>query len=64
MEFTKKRLEEIGIEPERLEMYNLSSSMALAFVDAVKEMTERAKELGPSPVKKKAPEGLNAAASS
>jgi coenzyme F420-reducing hydrogenase delta subunit len=32
-------------------MFNMSSSMATAFVEAVEEMTRRAKELGPSPVK-------------
>ncbi len=51
--FTKKLLKEIGIEPERLEMFNMSSSMALAFAEAVTEMTRRAKELGPSPLKRK-----------
>jgi F420-non-reducing hydrogenase iron-sulfur subunit len=52
--YTKKLLEEIGVEPERLEMFNMSSSEAPAFVAAVEEMTRRARELGPSPVKKKA----------
>ena len=46
-------LKEIGIEPERLEMFNMSSSMATAFAEAVEEMTRRAKELGPSPLKRK-----------
>ncbi len=51
--FTKKLLKEIGIEPERLEMFNMSSSMAPAFAEAVREMTKRAQELGPSPLKRK-----------
>ncbi len=51
MGYTKKLLKEIGVEPERLEMFNMSSSMATAFVEAVNEMTRRAKELGPSPMK-------------
>jgi coenzyme F420-reducing hydrogenase delta subunit len=51
--YTKKLLQEIGVEPERLEMFNMSSSMATAYVGAVEEMTRRAKELGPSPLKGK-----------
>ncbi|MBI5374713.1 MAG: hydrogenase iron-sulfur subunit [Candidatus Schekmanbacteria bacterium] len=46
----KKMLEEIGIEPERLEMFNMSSSMGFAFAEAAKEMTERARKLGRNPV--------------
>jgi coenzyme F420-reducing hydrogenase delta subunit len=49
--YTKKLLKEIGVKAERLEMFNMSSSMATAFVEAVNEMTRRAKELGPSPMK-------------
>lgn len=51
--YTKGLLKEIGIEPERLEMFNMSSSMATAFAQAVEEMTRRARELGPSPLKRK-----------
>ena len=46
----KKMFEEIGIEPERLEMFNMSSSMGQAFAEAATEMTERAVKLGRSPV--------------
>lgn len=53
MKYTKELLKEIGIEPERLEMFNMSSSMAPAFAQAVEEMTRRALELGPSPLKRK-----------
>lgn len=53
MKFTKGLLKEIGIEPERLEMFNMSSSMAAAFAQAVEEMTRRALELGPSPLKRR-----------
>ncbi len=49
--YTKKLLKEIGLEPERLEMFNMSSSMATSFVAAVEDMTRRAIELGPSPLK-------------
>ncbi len=47
MQAAKKLLEELGIEPERVEMYFMSSAEADKFVAAVKEMHERAKELGP-----------------
>ncbi len=50
MEFSKKLIADVGIEPERFEMFNMSASMASAFVDAVTEMTERAKRLGPNPL--------------
>lgn len=46
----KNMLEEIGIEPERLEMFNMSSSMGQAFAERAAEMTERALKLGRSPV--------------
>ena len=50
VESLKKMFEEIGIEPERLEMFNMSSSMGQAFAEAATEMTERALKLGRSPV--------------
>ena len=50
----KKDLAQMGIEPERLEMFNLSSSEGPRFAAICKEMSERAYKLGPSPVKRKA----------
>lgn len=44
-------LETIGIEGERAQMYNLSSSEAPAFVEYAKEMHERILKLGPNPIK-------------
>jgi coenzyme F420-reducing hydrogenase delta subunit len=43
-------LAKIGIEPERLHMYNLSSAMGPKYAAIVKEMVERVRGLGPSPV--------------
>ncbi len=40
----------MGIEPERLEMFNMSASMAFDFAETVKIMDKRARELGPSPL--------------
>ena len=51
--YTKQLLQEIGLEPERLEMFNMSSSMATTFVEVVKEMTAKVEALGPSPLKAK-----------
>jgi coenzyme F420-reducing hydrogenase delta subunit len=44
----------MGIEPERLEMFNLSSSEGPRFAAICKEMTDRAYKLGPSPVNREA----------
>ena len=48
--YVKKTLEELGIEPERIEMFNLSSAMGPRFAEIASEMTQRIKGLGPSPV--------------
>ena len=49
--YVKEILKDIGIEPERVEMYNLSSAMGPRFAEIAQEMTQKIKELGPSPVK-------------
>lgn len=51
VQYTKKILDELGINGERLEMYNLSSAMGPRFAEIAKDMTEKIKQLGPSPVK-------------
>ena len=48
----KDLLTELGIEPERVEMYNMSSAMGAKFADIATEFTERIKQLGPNPVKR------------
>jgi F420-non-reducing hydrogenase iron-sulfur subunit len=50
----KKDFEQMGFDPERLEMFNLSSSEGPRFAAIAKEMAERAYKLGPSPVKQEA----------
>jgi F420-non-reducing hydrogenase iron-sulfur subunit len=52
----KDLLAEMGIEPERVEMYNMSSAMGAKFAEVATEFTQRIKELGPNPVKR---EGVN-----
>lgn len=49
VERAKKFMEEIGLEPERLEMFNLSSADGPRFAEIVTIMHERLEKLGPSP---------------
>jgi coenzyme F420-reducing hydrogenase delta subunit len=51
VERAKGILAEIGIEPERLEMFNLSSAEGPRFAEIVTEMTQRLDTLGPSPLR-------------
>jgi coenzyme F420-reducing hydrogenase delta subunit len=48
----KKLLEEVGLEADRVEMFNLGASDAPRFASACNEMTERARRLGPNPLRK------------
>jgi coenzyme F420-reducing hydrogenase delta subunit len=48
----KDLLAEVGIEPERVEMYNMSSAQGARFAEVATEFTERIKALGPNPVKR------------
>ena len=50
VERTKGLLGEIGLSPERLEMYNLSSAEGARFAEIVTEMMECLDRLGPSPI--------------
>jgi len=43
-------LEEVGIDPTRIEMYNLSAAMGSRWAEICTEFTARIKTLGPSPV--------------
>ena len=51
VEYAKKILDEVGVGGERLEMYNMSAAQGPRFVEVAKEMTEKIKNLGPSPIK-------------
>jgi coenzyme F420-reducing hydrogenase delta subunit len=46
----RRMLAALGINPDRLQMYNLSAAMGGRFVEIAHEMTERIRSLGPSPV--------------
>ena len=41
------------MEGDRIEMYNIGASDAVNFAAACNEMTERARNLGPNPLKAK-----------
>jgi coenzyme F420-reducing hydrogenase delta subunit len=49
---TRDMLREIGMEPERLRMVNVSAAMGRPLADAITEFTETVRELGPNPLKK------------
>ena len=48
--YVKNVMTEIGIEPERVEMFNLSSAQGARFAEIADEMAERIQGLGPSPL--------------
>ena len=50
VEYVRKTLNKLDIEPERIEMYNLSSAQGLRFAQIAHEMTDKIKKLGPTPV--------------
>ena len=53
VEYTKGLLDEIGLGGDRLEMHFISSAMGREFAEITTEMTERIKQLGPSPLREK-----------
>jgi len=46
----KNLLDVVGLDRRRLEMYYLSSSEGKRFAEIANEMTERIRQLGPSPL--------------
>ncbi len=54
VEYTKKLLDEIGVEGERLEMYNIAASDGPRFAEVAREMHDKITALGPSPIRKSA----------
>ncbi len=51
VERAKELLSEIGLEPERLEMFNLSSAEGPRFAQIAAEMSTRLAALGPNPLR-------------
>jgi F420-non-reducing hydrogenase iron-sulfur subunit len=52
IDHVKHLLAELGLEPERVEMYTMSSAMGARFAEVATEFTERIRRLGPNPVKR------------
>lgn len=52
VERARQLLGEIGLEPERLEMFNLSSAEGTRFAEIVTEMNDRLAQLGPSSLRR------------
>lgn len=50
--YVKSVLAALGLEPERIEMFNMSSAEGPRFAQVAREFTATIKELGPSAVKK------------
>ncbi|MFP4474921.1 MAG: hydrogenase iron-sulfur subunit [Desulfatibacillaceae bacterium] len=50
VKYARALLDEIGIGGERLEMFHMSAGMGDLFANVAREMTEKIRELGPSPV--------------
>ncbi|HSH71240.1 MAG TPA: hydrogenase iron-sulfur subunit [Deferrisomatales bacterium] len=51
VERTKKLLDQVGLGGERLDIFFLSGGMGESFAVAAREMTERVRRLGPSPIR-------------
>jgi len=51
VEHVRMILEEIGLEADRVRMYNLSSGEGPTFAAYAREMTELIKAMGPNPLK-------------
>jgi coenzyme F420-reducing hydrogenase delta subunit len=51
VERVQQLLENIGLEPQRVQMYNLSSAMAGQFAAVAEEMSDQIVGLGPNPLK-------------
>ncbi len=52
VDYVKDLLRQIGLEPERVRMFNMSSAMGYRFAEATQEMTQQISSLGPSPLRR------------
>ena len=53
VEYVQQLLQSIGMEPERVAMYNLSSGEGPRFAEISRDMTDKVRQLGPNPIKVK-----------
>jgi F420-non-reducing hydrogenase iron-sulfur subunit len=51
VEYVQEILGQIGMQAERLAMYNLSAGDGPRFAHIAREMTEKIRQLGPSPIR-------------
>jgi coenzyme F420-reducing hydrogenase delta subunit len=51
VQYVKALLEEVGLGAGRVEIYNMSSAQGQRFAEVAREMTDKIRALGPSPVK-------------
>jgi len=51
VEYTRKLLEEIGIDGRRIQMINVSAAMGGQFAFSVAEMTAEIRRIGPNPLR-------------
>ena len=49
--YLKSLIKDIGLEPERVQMYHISSAQAAQFAQAATEMNDQIMSLGPSPLR-------------
>jgi F420-non-reducing hydrogenase iron-sulfur subunit len=52
VQHAKALLDEVGLGGGRLEMYNMSAAQGQRFAEVAREMTEKIRALGPSPIRK------------
>jgi coenzyme F420-reducing hydrogenase delta subunit len=48
--YVRRYMDEIGIEPDRLEMVMMSAGMGYRFAQVATEITEKIRGMGPSPI--------------
>ncbi len=56
VERIKAQLKAIGLEEDRIRMFNMSSAMGKQFAEAATEMAEQITRLGPSPLRRPEPQ--------
>ncbi len=49
--YARQLLTEIGLEAERVSMFNMSSAMANGFASAASDMYDKVKAMGPNPLR-------------
>ena len=52
MQETRRKMKDIGLEPGRLKMVQLSSAMGTRFAEEAQRMTDEMRALGPSPLRR------------